>query len=259
MTTRKRLLLLGSGLMAAMMIFGAATALANVEPGQMQSSGQSSIVAADPGDEDSAEVAFPGRGPRAMNGRGPDIAALAKTLGVSVEELEAAFSQIRDESISKALAEGLITADQAEQMLECDCAGIGFGHRLFAFADEGDGPLAALAAALGVEVNELQERFNHAHEARLAEMVAEGRLTQEQADKMLELGPRFGNAGELMKGYGPAFGQGDSFMGGLHRGHQPGFGPSTGECDGSGQPNGEEAGQGQMFRGRGHQGRVSSS
>lgn len=109
--------------------------------------------------------------------RGNDEALLAEALGISVDELEAAYEAAHDAAIEAALAEGVITEEQAEQLRE---RGLGhpFGRGLGLDLDKND----LLAEALGISVDELEAARAEVRSARLAAMVEAGVLTQEEAD-----------------------------------------------------------------------------
>ena len=186
-----------------------------------------------------------GRPPWPGSGRGPGFrnnetlnAAIAEFLGISVEELEgalaggetirtlveesgldmtdfqAALQAARAEMLQQAVADGNITQEQAEQMIdrqgESNVFGRvgkgGFGSR------DKDGTVwqTTFAEALGIPVEQLEERltggetirslveesgldttdFQTALQAARAEMlqqaVAEGNITQEQAEQMTD-------------------------------------------------------------------------
>lgn len=107
-------------------------------------------------------------------------ALLAEALGISEEELDAAYEEVRVALIDQALEEGLITEEQAERLQ--DSERLFHGRRVFRGMDvDGD---ELLAEALGISVEALQAARTAAHEARLAQLVEEGVITQEQADLM---------------------------------------------------------------------------
>lgn len=109
--------------------------------------------------------------------RGQDEELLAEALGISVDDLAAAQDEARLAAIDQALAEGSITAEQAEQLRE----GSGpFGRR----GPHMGASSELLAEALGISVEELQAAQAEVHAARLAELVEAGVLTQEEADLM---------------------------------------------------------------------------
>ena len=119
---------------------------------------------------------------------------LADALGITVEELEAAYEKARTAAIEQAVEEGLITREQADEMLVWG----GIGHRGFSFfglhgrrggAKGVSGSTideqALLAEALGITVEELQTAREVANEAAIAQAIEKGIITQEQADQML--------------------------------------------------------------------------
>lgn len=124
--------------------------------------------------------AWPGRhrSPGWAGGPIGDDDQLAEALGITVEELQAAREEARVAAIEQAVADGLITQEQADQLLENGIGGhglrFGAGHDTF------------LADALGISIDELQaarqEVRDEAVAAWLDEMVAAGVTTQEQAD-----------------------------------------------------------------------------
>jgi formaldehyde-activating enzyme involved in methanogenesis len=116
---------------------------------------------------------------------------LAEALGITVEELEAAYEKARTAAIEQAVEEGLITREQADEMLVWGGMGRkGFG--LFGFRGGAGGvsgstidEQALLAEALGITVEDLQTAREVANEAAIARAIEEGIITQEQADHML--------------------------------------------------------------------------
>ncbi len=115
---------------------------------------------------------------------------LATALGISVEKLEAAYETARTAAIEQAVTEGLITREQADKMLAQDSLGhkgwfsLGFrrGHK--GIANDTIDENALLAGALGISVDELQAARETAKRAAIAQAVAQGIITQEQADNM---------------------------------------------------------------------------
>jgi hypothetical protein len=103
---------------------------------------------------------------------------LAEALGISVEELEAAYEEVRAAAIEQALEAGLISEEQAERLLEGSAR---FGRGLPGFLADKD---ERLAGALDISVEELQEARDEVRVARLEALVEAGVLTQEQADLM---------------------------------------------------------------------------
>jgi formaldehyde-activating enzyme involved in methanogenesis len=116
---------------------------------------------------------------------------LADALGISVDQLQAAYETARTAAINQAVKEGLITQEQADEMLVWG----GLGRRGFDFFGFGRHPKgvssstideeALLAQALNITVDQLQAARDKANEAAIAQAVEQGIITQEQADQML--------------------------------------------------------------------------
>lgn len=130
---------------------------------------------------------------RGFGDRGGNVdhqALLAEALGISVDRLTAAHDAVRDALLAEAVANGDITQEQADRMQ----SGEGFGHRGFTgpgfggrgFGHHGDGVdlQALLAEELGISGEALEAARQEAHAAALAQAVADGDITQEQADLM---------------------------------------------------------------------------
>ncbi|MCL4265962.1 MAG: hypothetical protein KJ069_22310 [Anaerolineae bacterium] len=193
------------------------------------------------------------QGPRFFNSENYD-AALADELGITVEELNAARQAAKETVLQQLVADGTITQAQADAILSgeglrsigplmlheemqaviADALGITVAELEAAHA-EGK-RLPELAAELGVALEDVQTAVQAAHEAAILQAVADGLITQEQADWMLE---RHNNGmGMGMPGGGP--------RGGHHGGHGGfggGFGPQGGG-QGNGNGNSSAAPQG---------------
>jgi hypothetical protein len=124
-------------------------------------------------------------GRHGLVGRSDD--ALAAALGITTDELDAAYLQAANAALDQAVAEDLLTQTQADALRErleanggngFHLGGRGFG--LFG-SDTIDGE-ALLAEALGITTDELQAAYDEAEAAALAQAVTDGNLTQEQAD-----------------------------------------------------------------------------
>ena len=179
--------------------------------------------------------------------------AVAGILGISVEKYDAAVDQAREQVLDKAVEEGNLTQNQADQIRER--AGNGFGPgmmgggfgpgmmgggfgrgmmgRGLGYGMMGDANTSLIAVAadkLGMTVDELQtqlkdgktiadlatekgvdlqtivDAFIAARQETLSQAVADGKITQAQADQMLE------NMREMVEdhlnGELPAFGPG---------------------------------------------------
>lgn len=119
----------------------------------------------------------PGEGFRGTD----DSQLLADALGITIDELNAAYQTAAEAAIQQAVDEGLITQDQADALSSGE---FGF-HRGFELRSGTIDFDALLADALGISVDDLQAARNEVQAARLAEMVDAGVITQEQADLML--------------------------------------------------------------------------
>lgn len=112
---------------------------------------------------------------------------LADALGISLEDLQAAYTTAQDAALQQAVEQGLMTQAQADAIKErADGKGFGFGHG-FGGPDGRNSGIdfnALLADALNVSVDELQAAREQAQQAAIDAAVASGELTQEQADNM---------------------------------------------------------------------------
>lgn len=149
--------------------------------------------------------------------------AIANALGISVEEYDAAVDTARDQVLDEAVAEGVLTQEQADAIQERQELGFGRGmmgrrggfgrglmgsamfsgtensliamaaeqldmtvDELVAALQDGETTIADLAAAQGVDPQAIVDAYIAGRQEFLAEAVADGRITQEQADLMLE-------------------------------------------------------------------------
>ncbi len=125
------------------------------------------------------------RGPGGPGDRDPQSnEGLAKALGISVDELNAAYEKANAAALEQAVKDGLITQAQADQLSN--------GKAVFPFGGRWSGWLgqkgidydALLADALGITTEKLQEARAQARDAQIDQAVTDGKLTQEQADLM---------------------------------------------------------------------------
>jgi hypothetical protein len=124
--------------------------------------------------------------------RGDNETYLAEALGITTDELQAAYLDAANAALDQAVEQDLLTQTQADtlrQRLETAAEngfggrGLGFGGRgMRLFGSDTIDPEALLADALGITVDELQTAYNDAQSATLAQAVTDGELTQEQAD-----------------------------------------------------------------------------
>lgn len=144
--------------------------------------------------------------------------AIAGILGITVEEYDAAVEQAQEQVVGEALDEGWLTEDQAERMRERMDQGFGprgmgkgfmgprggfLGHGggsligMFAeeldmsvqdlFAELQDGKtLAEVASENGVDAQAVADAYLAQLEENLTQAVADGKITQNQADWMLQ-------------------------------------------------------------------------
>jgi polyhydroxyalkanoate synthesis regulator phasin len=194
-----------------------------------------------------AAVAVGGVATSADEGDGPIgtfLEKLADKLGVTEDELKTAIDEARSETIDEAVAEGRLTEEQAERLREGSFPfrgpplhGPRHLHLMEAAAEVLGMPqdelmeqlrdgnsLAEVAEAKDMSVEDFKAALLDEIQARLGELVAEGDLTQEQADRMFENiqenidsmvnaegcrdgfgGPRWGPGGFGGLRFGPSF------------------------------------------------------
>lgn len=182
MAFQKRVLyMVIGGLLALGLAFGAYATFAQTDDGA-----DTATPETDTPDTDGALPAAPfsrlnrdGRGD--MGAMHDDHAALlAEALGISTDELAAAQETARSAAIAQAVADGLLTQEQADQILS---GGMGRRGGFHMPGGMGEGQ-TYLADALGISVETLQAALDEVFTAHLAQMVADGRISQEQADTM---------------------------------------------------------------------------
>jgi len=175
---------------------------------------------------------------------GSFLARVAEKVGVSEDELQTAIDDARTETLDEAVAEGRLTEQQAERMQE---RGFPFGggrmhhgrgHVMDAAAEVLDmtradlmeqlqdgNSLADVADAQGMSEDDFKAALLVQVQAQLDDLVAEGDLTQEQADEIFQRTDE--NIDNIVTGEGCPGG-----FGGMRRGPGdfggPGFGPFSG-------------------------------
>jgi len=155
--------------------------------------------------------------------------AVARVLGISSEQYDTALNQAREEVLDKAVKEGNLTQEQADQIRERADEGFGpgmmgggFGRGMMGrgmmgrgwgldmMGDSEESLIAVAADKLGMTVEDLQtqlkdgktvadlakekgvdlqtivDAFMASRQEKLSQAVADGKITQEQADQMLE-------------------------------------------------------------------------
>ncbi len=158
------------------------------------------------GDADMGFRGGPHGGPAGFGGKIDREALLAEALGITVEELQAAQEQAQAAAIQQALDEGLITQEEADMMsarmalksyldrdvLTAKALGISEAE-LQAAKDEGK-PLPVLMYELEIDPATMRTNMSNAHQEAIDQAVADGVITQEQADE-LQSGPKGGFGG----------------------------------------------------------------
>lgn len=116
-------------------------------------------------------------------GPGADGDYLAQALGITTDQLAAAQQKASEAAIDQALAAGRITQEQADALkARLSTDGFGRGARgLRGVNMDGD---QLLADALGISVAELDAAKTEARQLGMDAAVADGSITQEQADTM---------------------------------------------------------------------------
>jgi hypothetical protein len=151
-------------------------------------------------------------------------ALLAEALDISVKELQAAREQANQAALEQALAEGIITQEQADQMavrkdlqsyldrnaLLAEALGM-TAEELQAAFDEGK-TLSDLLGEQGLDAATVRENMQAAFEAAIAQAVEDGVITQEQADA-LPSGKGFGPRTFGPRTFGPQGFGGSGFRG----------------------------------------------
>jgi len=102
---------------------------------------------------------------------------LAEALGISLEELQSAYQAAHVSGLEQAVAEGLLTQEQADALAE---RGFSIRRGFDALNDQSDFD-SRLAEALGVSLEELEAARQSARAAALEAAVAAGDLTAEEA------------------------------------------------------------------------------
>jgi len=126
------------------------------------------------------QIGGPFGGGRGM--MGPNAGeALAQALGITTDDLNNAYQQAVQSAVQEGLDKGLITQAQADAILNRTGRFGGRGMLGWLFQNGVDFE-AHLAKALGISVDELQAAYTKAAEIRLEQAVADGRITEEEAN-----------------------------------------------------------------------------
>lgn len=175
--TKWMLLLLGSTLIVAAIagsIVFAWSSGANAQTGDVPL-----VNPVFPGQEPGGDMLIGPGDPQRPGGRLKAGTFLAEALGITVEELQAAFQSARQTLLGQAVELGLITQDQAEAIQEGYLAP---GRKLMTELKDQVDFEAALANELGITTEELDSAKEEAHDAARGKALEEGLITPEQAD-----------------------------------------------------------------------------
>lgn len=173
-------------------------------------------------------------------------ALLAESLGISVDELEAAQQKAFEKGLAQAVEAGDLSQDDADLMLARQklmravdpqaimAEALGVTVDELAAAREAGTSLRELVADKGMDAATLRDKLESAHSAAVDKAVADGVITREQAD---QLGDMRGGMHGGMRGFGRG-------MLGGHRGHEGYRGPRMPERGGAGIGEPDPAGLG---------------
>lgn len=128
------------------------------------------------------QIGGPFGGGRGM--MGPNAGeALAQALGITTDELNSAYQQAVQSAVQEGVDKGLITQAQADAIL--NGSGRFGGRGMFGWLlQNGVDFESHFAKALGISVDDLQAAYAKAAEIRLEQAVADGRITEEEANLM---------------------------------------------------------------------------
>lgn len=170
------------GVLAAVTVFGItayrtanAAAVYNLAPAQ--SGAQVGGVAAPMRGVPQQEM---DRGPRG----GESEEDLAKALGITTDELQAAYQKANEAALAQAVKDGLITQAQADEIKDKGEAFPLGGRWMGWLQQKGVDYDALLAEALGISSADLQAARLEAFNAAIDQAVTDGRMTQEQGELM---------------------------------------------------------------------------
>ena len=124
-----------------------------------------------------------------MDGRGGPGGAysdadLAAALGITTDQLQAAYKTATTEAINEAVSKGLITQAQADNLLANSANERGLAGLARLGGANGIDYNALLAKALNITTDKLQAAYTTAYNTSLDNAVKNGSLTQAQADLM---------------------------------------------------------------------------
>jgi hypothetical protein len=148
------------------------------------------------------------------------VSKLADNLGVDEDEVQSALEATKEQMLDEAVQQGILTQEQADKIAENENGfgfgfgfgsgpragggGPGFGHNIDAIAGildrtadelktemEAGKKLDQIVTESGLTMEQFQEKLLAAEKEQISQDLADGKITQEQADKMLQgLGKR---------------------------------------------------------------------
>ncbi len=124
---------------------------------------------------------FSPRSPPGQPNGGDYQELLADELDISIEELQAAITAAQKAALTEAVEKGLITQAQADEMANRSGHAGGFG-RMIMGPDSGIDMDALLAEQLGIKVETLQAAQVKAREAQFTQAVDLGEMTEDQVE-----------------------------------------------------------------------------
>jgi len=173
---------------------------------------------------------------QAARQEGKSLLDIAKDQGLTVAEFQEIMTEARQNSLDQAVADGVITQDQADQMSAFKEAAKGRRQQMGAIHDYMEAAIAAefglteeelearhaagetmmdLASEQGLTIEDFTARMTAARASALEQAVADGVITQEQADWMQQHMGSNGMMGGLGRGgcngggmRGPGMGRG---------------------------------------------------
>lgn len=205
---KKRLLFLISGVVVLMLGLIGGIALAQDATPEAETPAQESDI---PGSNDSTDERRMTRlgGFGRFGGDSNWLENLAEALGITVDQLEEAQEQAYAATVADAVAAGEITQEQADQILATRAlkdyvnrqavlaTALGMTEDEWEAARAAGQSISDLMAEKGIDEATLQANARAAYEAAVQQAVADGVITQAQADKFLSDGglSLFGHGG----------------------------------------------------------------
>ena len=117
-------------------------------------------------------------------GGGYTSEGLATALGITIDQLNTAYQTANAAALKQAVEQGLITQAQADE-LSANGSAFPFGGRWEGWlSQKGIEYNALLADALSITTDKLEAAYTQAYNAQIDQAVADGNLTEEQADLM---------------------------------------------------------------------------